>query len=84
VFDAFRNDVVNKSLFLEIIKQPNLVGHKLRLMHKYGILGAYIPSFSKIIGLMQFDLFHIFTVDEHILWVIKNLRLFGVDECKDK
>ena len=82
--DTFRNDVVNKSLFLEIIKQPNLVGHKLRLMHKYGVLGAYIPSFSKIIGLMQFDLFHIFTVDEHILRVIKNLGLFGADEYKNK
>ncbi len=82
--DAFRNDVTNKSLFLEIIKQPNLVGHKLRLMHKYGVLGAYIPSFSKIIGLMQFDLFHIFTVDEHILRAIKNLRLFGAYEYKEK
>ena len=75
--DDFRNNLINKSLFLEIIKQPNLVGHKLRLMHKYGILGAYMPSFAKIEGLMQFDLFHIFTVDEHILRVIKNLRHFG-------
>ena len=59
--DDFRDNLINKSLFLEIIKQPNLIGHKLRLMHKYGILGAYMPSFSKIEGLMQFDLFHIFT-----------------------
>ena len=82
--DDFRNNLINKSLFLEIIKQPNLVGHKLRLMHKYGILGAYMPSFAKIEGLMQFDLFHIFTVDEHILRVIKNLRLFGSEEYKNK
>lgn len=80
----FRNNLINKSLFLEIIRQPNLVGHKLRLMHKYGILGAYLPSFSKIEGLMQFDLFHIFTVDEHILRVIRNLRLFSTDEYKNK
>ena len=80
----FRNDVINKSLFIEILKQPNLVGHKLRLMHKYGILGAYMPAFSKIEGLMQFDLYHIFTVDEHILRVIRNLRLFGLDEYKMK
>ena len=82
--DNFRGNLINKSLFLEIIKQPNLVGHKLRLMHKYGILGAYIPSFSKIEGLMQFDLFHIFTVDEHILKVIKNLRLFNSDEYRNE
>ena len=82
--DNFRGNLINKSLFLEIIKQPNLVGHKLRLMHKYGILGAYMPSFSKIEGLMQFDLFHIFTVDEHILRVIKNLRLFNSDEYKNE
>ncbi|MFL2555478.1 MAG: [protein-PII] uridylyltransferase [Gammaproteobacteria bacterium] len=80
----FRNNLISKSLFLEIIRQPNLVGHKLRLMHKYGVLGAYMPSFSKIEGLMQFDLFHVFTVDEHILMVIKNLRLFGNEEYKNK
>ncbi|MBL1142340.1 MAG: [protein-PII] uridylyltransferase [Proteobacteria bacterium] len=81
---TFRKDIRNRSLFLEIIRQPNLVGHKLRMMHRYGILGAYLPAFAKIEGLMQFDLFHIFTVDEHILAVIQNMRLFGTDEYKDK
>lgn len=80
----FRKDIRNRSLFLEIIRQPNLVGHKLRMMHRYGILSAYIPEFGKIEGLMQFDLFHIYTVDEHILSVIQNLRLFGLDEYKEK
>lgn len=82
--NAFRKDIRNRSLFLEIIRQPNLVGHKLRMMHRYGILGAYLPAFAKIEGLMQFDLFHIFTVDEHILAVIQNMRLFATDEYKDK
>jgi [protein-PII] uridylyltransferase len=54
------------------------------MMHLYGILGAYLPAFAKIEGLMQFDLFHIFTVDEHILTVIQNMRLFATDEYKDK
>jgi [protein-PII] uridylyltransferase len=81
---SFRKDIRNRSLFLEIIQQPNLVGHKLRMMHRYGILAAYLPAFAKIEGLMQFDLFHIFTVDEHILTVIRNMRLFGTDEYKDK
>jgi [protein-PII] uridylyltransferase len=82
--DDFRNDIRNKSLFLEIIKQPNLVGHKFRMMHRYGVLGAYMPTFAAIEGQMQFDLFHIFTVDEHILTVIQNLRLLGTDAYKEK
>tara|TARA_R110002072_G_scaffold30092_1_gene94199 strand:- start:20619 stop:23264 length:2646 start_codon:yes stop_codon:yes gene_type:complete len=82
--DYFRNDIRNQSLFIEIIKQPNLVGHKLRMMHRYGVLGAYMPTFAAIEGQMQFDLFHIFTVDEHILTVIQNLRLFGTDEYKER
>ena len=73
--DDFRNDIRNQSLFIEIIKQPNSVGHKLRMMHRYGVLGAYMPTFAAIEGQMQFDLFHIYTVDEHILTVIQNLRL---------
>jgi [protein-PII] uridylyltransferase len=82
--DNFRKDIKSRSLFLEIIRQPKLVGHKFRMMHRYGILSAYMPAFAKIEGLMQFDLFHIFTVDEHILAVIRNMRLFGTDEYKDK
>ncbi len=80
----FRKDIRNRSLFLEIIRQPNLVGHELRLMHRYGILSAYLPAFAKIEGLMQFDLFHIYTVDEHILSVIQHMRLFGKAEHKEK
>jgi len=79
----FRSDIKSQSLFLEIIRQPHRVGHELRRMHKYGVLGAYMPEFAKIEGLMQFDLFHIYTVDEHILFVVRNLRRFGLDEYKD-
>ncbi|HIF51779.1 MAG TPA: [protein-PII] uridylyltransferase [Thiotrichaceae bacterium] len=82
--DRFRKDIANRSLFLEIIRQPNLVGHKLRMMHRYGVLAAYLPAFAKIEGLMQFDMFHIFTVDEHTLTVIQNMRLFATEEYKEK
>ena len=82
--DGFREDIKNQSLFLEIIRQPHRVGHELRRMHKYGVLGAYVPEFAKIEGLMQFDLFHIYTVDEHILFVIRNMRRFGQDEYRQK
>ena len=77
---SFRKDIRNRSLFMEIIKQPRLVGHELRRMHKYGVLGEYLPEFGAVEGLMQFDLFHIYTVDEHILVVLRNLRLFGLPE----
>lgn len=82
--DGFREDIKSQSLFLEIIRQPHRVGHELRRMHKYGVLGAYMPEFAKIEGLMQFDLFHIYTVDEHILFVIRNMRYFGLDEYREK
>jgi [protein-PII] uridylyltransferase len=82
--DNFRNDIRNRSLFLEIIKQPNQVGHKLRMMHRYGVLAAYMPAFAMIEGQMQFDLFHIYTTDEHTLTVIQNMRIFGTDENKEK
>ena len=81
---AFREDIRSQSLFLEIIRQPHRVGHELRRMHKYGVLGAYMPEFANIEGLMQFDLFHIYTVDEHILFVIRNMRRFGLDEFRDR
>lgn len=76
--ESFRKDIRNRSLFLEIIRQPRWVGHELRRMHRYGVLGAYMPQFRAIEGLMQFDLFHVYTVDEHILTLVRNLRYFGV------
>ncbi len=81
--DDFRNDIRNKSLFMEIIRQPRYVGHELRRMHRYGILNKYLPAFGQIEGQMQFDLFHVYSVDEHILFVIQNMRLFGLPEYAD-
>ncbi len=81
--DGFRNDIRNKSLFMEIIRQPRRVGHELRRMHRYGILGAYLPEFSAVEGLMQFDLFHVYTVDEHILSVVQMMRNFTMEKYRD-
>ncbi|MDI1361685.1 [protein-PII] uridylyltransferase [Methylotenera sp.] len=78
----FRQNIVNKKLFIEIISQPSGVNHALRAMNRYGILGSYIPAFGKIIGQMQHDLFHVYTVDEHILNVLANLRRFAKPELK--
>lgn len=82
--DDFRNDIRNRSLFIEIMRERHYVGHVFRSMHRYGVLGAYIPAFAVIQGLMQFDLFHVYTVDEHTLVVIKNMRLFINEEAKQK
>ncbi len=76
--DNFRNDLRAKSLFMEIIRQSNGVTSELRRMNRYGILSAYMPIFGNIIGRMQYDLFHVYTVDEHTLFVVRNLRRFAV------
>jgi [protein-PII] uridylyltransferase len=81
--DAFRNDLRARSLFMEIIRQPRRLGHELARMHRYGVLEAYLPVFGNVVGLMQFDLFHVYTVDEHTLTVVRNMRRFSFPEADD-
>lgn len=76
----FREDIRCRSLFIEFFKQTHGITHELRRMNRYGILAAYIPAFEKIVGQMQHDLFHIYTVDEHTIMLIRNLRRFTVPE----
>lgn len=76
----FRQSGEHKKLFLTILSQPNGVNRALRNMNRYGVLGQYIPVFGKIIGQMQHDLFHVYTVDEHTLNVLRNLRRFAKPE----
>jgi [protein-PII] uridylyltransferase len=73
---AFRRDPANRARFLQIFREPRGLTHELRRMNLYGILGLYLPAFGAIVGQMQHDLFHVYTVDEHILMVIRNLRRF--------
>ena len=75
--DKFRHDIRARSLFMEIIRQPRRIGHELQRMHRYGVLSAYLPEFARIEGLMQFDLFHVYTVDEHLLFVVLTMRRFS-------
>jgi [protein-PII] uridylyltransferase len=81
---GFRNDVRCSSLFMEILRQPRGITHELRRMNRYGILAVYIPLFGNIVGQMQHDLFHVYTVDEHILMVIRNLRRFTLIEHRQE
>ena len=82
--DAFRENNAAKRLFIEIFRQPRGLTHQLRRMNRYGILAAYLPSFANIVARMQYDLFHIYTVDEHTLFVIRNLRRFSLDKHNDE
>ncbi len=73
---AFRHDPRHRALFMEILRQPRRLTHELQLLNRYGVLGRYLPAFGHIVGQMQHDLFHVYTVDEHILRVVRNLRRF--------
>ncbi len=77
---AFRADPANREWFMQILRSPTRVVRALRRMHQYGMLGRYIPAFGRIVGQMQHDLYHVYTVDEHILKVVRNLRRFAVAE----
>ena len=76
--DKFRNDLRCRSLFMELLRQPLGITHELRRMNRYSVLASYLPVFGNIVGQMQHDLFHHYTVDEHTLFVIRNLRRFTV------
>ena len=75
----FRRDPQNRALFLQLFQQPHLI-HALRRMNQYDILGRYLPAFGHIVGQMQHDLFHVYTVDQHILQVMRNMRRFAQPE----
>jgi [protein-PII] uridylyltransferase len=76
----WRADPVNKALFMELLKQPDGVSRAFQLMNRTSVLGRYLPAFRRIVGQMQHDLFHIYTVDQHILMVLRNVRRFMVIE----
>ncbi len=77
---AFRKDPAHRRLFLSLFQSEQGVVHEFRRMNQYGILGRYLPAFGKIVGQMQHDLFHVYTVDQHILMVMRNLRRFALEE----
>lgn len=76
--EGFRQNPRNHRLFLAILRAAEGVTHGLRRMNLYGVLGLYIPAFGRIVGRMQYDLFHAYTVDEHSLFVVSNLRRFAL------
>jgi [protein-PII] uridylyltransferase len=75
--DDFRQNPLNKERFIALFKQPRGLLHELRRMNQFGLLGRYLPKFGAIVGQMQHDLFHVSTVDQHTMQVLRNLRRFS-------
>lgn len=76
----FRADPANRALFLKLFQSPRGIVHEFRRLNQLDILGAYLPAWGRIVGQMQHDLFHVYTVDQHILQVLRNLRRFTMAE----
>lgn len=77
---AWRRDPVNRATFMAILRAPEGQTHAFRLMNQTSVLGRYLWVFRAIVGQMQHDLFHVYTVDQHILMVLRNVRRFFVPE----
>ncbi|HDR9849243.1 TPA: [protein-PII] uridylyltransferase [Burkholderia multivorans] len=78
--NAWRRDPQNRRTFLQILQQPEGITHAFRLMNQTSVLGRYLLNFRRIVGQMQHDLYHVYTVDQHILMVLRNIRRFAVAE----
>ncbi len=76
----FRSDPANREMFRKILQSPQGITHAMRLMNQTSVLGRYLWVFRKIVGQMQHDLFHVYTVDQHILMVLRNARRFFMAE----
>jgi len=77
---AFRRNPVNRAMFMRILQTPQGITHAMRLMNQTSVLGRYLWVFRRIVGQMQHDLFHVYTVDQHILMVLRNVRRFFIVE----
>lgn len=82
--EQFRQNPRNHRLFLDILRAPAGVTRTLKRMNTYGVLGLYIPAFGRIVGRMQYDLFHAYTVDAHTLFVVENLRRLSLPRFDDE
>ena len=78
--NAFRRDPANRAMFMRIIQQPDGITHAFRLLNETSVLGRYLWVFRHTVGQMQHDLFHVYTVDQHIMMVLRNVRRFFIPE----
>ncbi len=82
--DSVRESVQARTLFIEMFREGRGLTRNLRRMNRYNVLGRYLPAFGRIVGLMQYDLFHTLTVDEHILYVVRNARRFAMQRFRQE
>lgn len=82
--EKFRTKDKHKQIFMDILKESSGITFVLRRMNRYGVLAAYIPAFANIVGRMQYDLFHAFTVDDHTLNLVRHIRHLSVPEGRKK
>jgi len=78
--DDFRESTEAQNYFLSLFTGNSGLTHVLRRMNRYGILASYLPAFDNIVGRMQYDLYHVYTVDEHTLFAIRNLRRLNIED----
>ena len=69
--------------FLSLLRQPRPVD-TLSRMARLGVLGQWIPAFAQVSGRMQFDLFHVYTVDQHTLMVLRNIGEFSSSRAAER
>lgn len=82
--EAFRADPVNNKLFMDLLKAPYTLVSQLTRMRRYGVLARYLPEYGEVIGQMQHDLFHIYTVDAHTMMVIRHMRRFHYRSSQER
>ena len=82
--EGFRTDPRVTGYFLDLLRAPHTLVSQLTRMRRYGVLGRYIPEFGRVVGQMQHDLFHIYTVDAHTMMVIRQMRRFHYDSAREE
>ena len=81
--DAVRDDKEANSLFIDMLTSRHDPERVFRDMNEIGVLGAFIPDFGTVVAMMQFNMYHHYTVDEHLIRAIGNLARIDRGELGD-
>ena len=79
----FRNDAENNKEFLRLLTSTHSCERILRLMNESGFIGKFIPDFGRIVAMMQFDMYHSYTVDEHTIFAMGVLNGIATGELAE-
>ena len=82
--EEYRQNPEHNAIFMTLMRSRSRVVRELSRMMRYGILGRYIPSFGRVIGMMEYDLLHKYTVDEHTFRMIRLLRHFRYGDVRER